>query len=64
MALHAINSLVRCENKALKNCTSKASLKHKDSFGKSENLSKIFFAEILVAVIMIMKATHSSNGLL
>ena len=24
------------------------SLKHKDSFGKSENLSKIFFAEILV----------------
>ena len=23
-------------------------LKHKDSFGKSENLSKIFFAEILV----------------
>ena len=23
-------------------------LKHKDSFGKSENLTKIFFAEILV----------------
>ena len=35
-------------------------LKHKDSFGKSENLSKIFFREILVFVylIMIMKAYH------
>ena len=34
-------------------------LKHKDSFGKSENLSKIFFAEILVLIlIMIMKASH------
>ena len=28
--------------------TSDQPLKHKDSFGKSENLSKIFFAEILV----------------
>ena len=33
-------------------------LKHKDSFGKSENLSKLFFAEILVYLIMIMKASH------
>ena len=28
------------------NCNEK--LKHKDSYGKSENLSKIFYAEILV----------------
>ena len=29
-------------------CMTTDTLKHKDSFGKSENLSKIFFAEILV----------------
>ena len=34
-------------------------LKHKDSFGKSENLSKIFFAEIIV-LVMIMKASHQA----
>ena len=38
-------------------------LKHKDSFGKSENLSKIFFAEILVFDDYEGKSS-SSNGLL
>ena len=39
-------------------------LKHKDSFGKSENLSKIFFAEILVFDRDYEGKSSSSNGLL
>ena len=39
-------------------------LKHKDSFGKSENLSKIFFAEILVFDHDYEGKSTSSNGLL
>ena len=39
-------------------------LKHKDSFGKSENLSKIFFAEILVFDHHYEGKSSSSNGLL
>ena len=39
-------------------------LKHKDSFGKSENLSKIFFAEILVFDHDYEGKLSSSNGLL
>ena len=57
-------SLIRCKNEALKTCTSKAPLKHKDSFGKSENLSKIFLAEILVFDHDYEGKSSSSNGLL
>ena len=39
-------------------------LKHKDSFGKSENLSKIFFAEILVFDHDYEGKSSSSYGLL
>ena len=39
-------------------------LKHKDSFGKFENLSKIFFAEILVFDHDYEGKSSSSNGLL
>ena len=39
-------------------------LKHKDSFGKSENLSKLFFAEILVFDHDYEGKSSSSNGLL
>ena len=39
-------------------------LKHKDSFGKSENLSQIFFAEILVFDHDYEGKSSSSNGLL
>ena len=39
-------------------------LKHKDSFGKSENLSKIFFAEILVFDHDYEGRSSSSNRLL
>ena len=39
-------------------------LKHKDSFGKSENLSKIFFAEILVFDHDYEGKSSSGNGLL
>ena len=39
-------------------------LKHKDSFGKSENLSKIYFAEILVFDHDYEGKSSSSNGLL
>ena len=39
-------------------------LKHKDSFGKSENLSKIFFAEILVFDHDYEGKSSCSNGLL
>ena len=39
-------------------------LKDKDSFGKSENLSKIFFAEILVFDHDYEGKSSSSNGLL
>ena len=39
-------------------------LKHKDSFGKSENLSKIFFGEILVFDHDYEGKSSSSNGLL
>ena len=39
------------------------SLKHKDSFGKSENLKKIFFAEILVFDHDYEGKSSSSNGL-
>ena len=39
-------------------------LKHKDSFGKSEHLSKIFFAEILVFDHDYEGKSSSSNGLL
>ena len=39
-------------------------LKHKDSFGKSENLSKIFFAAILVFDHDYEGKSSSSNGLL
>ena len=42
----------------------KIGLKHKDSFGKSENLSKIFFAEILVFDNDYEGKSSSSNGLL
>ena len=41
-----------------------SSLKHKASFGKSENLSKIFFAEILVFDHDYEGKSSSSNGLL
>ena len=40
------------------------SLKHKHSFGKSENLSKIFLAEILVFDHDYKGKSSSSNGLL
>ena len=43
---------------------STVTLKHKDSFGKSENLSKIFFAEILVFDHDYEGKSSSSNGLL
>ena len=39
-------------------------LKHKDSFGQSANLSKIFFAEILVFDHDYEGKSSSSNGLL
>ena len=39
-------------------------LKHKDSFGKSENLSKIFFTEIQVFDHDYEGKSSSSNGLL
>ena len=39
-------------------------LKHKDSFGKSGNLSKIFFTEILVFDHDYEDNSSSSNGLL
>ena len=39
-------------------------LKHKDSFGKFENLSKIFLAEILVFDHDYEGKSSSSNGLL
>ena len=39
-------------------------LKHKDSFGKSENLSKIFFTEMLVFGHDYEGKSSSSNGLL
>ena len=39
-------------------------LKHKDSFGKSQNLSKIFFAEILVFDHDYEGKSSSNNGLL
>ena len=39
-------------------------LKHKDNFGKSENLSKIFFGEILVFDHDYEGKSSSSNGLL
>ena len=39
-------------------------LKHKDSFGKSENLSKLFFAKILVFDHDYEGNSLSSNGLL
>ena len=39
-------------------------LKHKDSFGKSENFSKIFFTEILVFDHDYEGKSSSSNGLL
>ena len=39
-------------------------LKHKDNFGKSENLSKIFFAEILVLDHDYEGKSSSSKGLL
>ena len=39
-------------------------LKHKDSFGKSENLSKIFFAQIIVFDHDYEGKSSSSNGLL
>ena len=39
-------------------------LKQKDSFGNSENLSKIFFAEILVFDHDYEGKSSSSNGLL
>ena len=39
-------------------------LKHKDSFGKSENLSNIFFTEILVFDHDYEGKSSSSNGLL
>ena len=39
-------------------------LKHKDSFGKSGNLSKIFFTEILVFDHDYEGKSSSSNGLL
>ena len=39
-------------------------LKHRDSFGKSENLSKIFFAEMLVFGHDYEGKSSSSNGLL
>ena len=39
-------------------------LKHKDSFGKSENLSKIFFGEILVVDHDYEGISSSSNDLL
>ena len=47
-------------------CTSNITecLKHKDSFGKSENLSKIFFADILVFDHDYEGKSSSSNGLL
>ena len=40
----------------------KSKLKHKDSFGKSENLSKIFFAEMLVFGHDYEGKSSSSNG--
>ena len=46
------------------NSISHALLKHKDSFGKSENLPKIFFAEILVFDHDYEGKSSSSNGLL
>ena len=49
--LKAIGPLVAC-------------LKHRDSFGKSENLSKIFFAEMLVFGHDYEGKSSSSNGLL
>ena len=45
-------------------CWSIYSLKHKDSFGKSKNLSKIIFAEILVFDHDYEGKSSSSNGLL
>ena len=42
----------------------KTILKHKDTFGKSENLSKIFFTEILVFDHDYEGKSSSSNGLL
>ena len=42
----------------------KGDIMHKDSFGKSENLSKIFFAEILVFDHDYEGKSSSSNGLL
>ena len=46
------------------NLLTTGNLKHKDSFGKSENLSKIFFTEILVFDHDYKGKSSSSNGLL
>ena len=42
----------------------KKSLKHKDSYGKSENLSKTFFTEIVVFHLDYECKLSSSNDLL
>ena len=41
-----------------------STLKHKDRFGKSENLSQIFFTEVLVFDDYYEGKSSSSNGLL
>ena len=49
---------------AFRGGTVNRALKHKDSFGKSENLSKIFFGEILVFDHDYEGISSSSNDLL
>ena len=48
----------------MKRGPTQGALKHKDSFGKSQNLSKIFFAEILVFDHDYEGKSSSNNGLL
>ena len=52
------------KKKKKKKLVKTTTLKHKDSFGKSENLSKIFFAEILAFDHDYEGKSSSSNGLL
>ena len=52
------------KKKVIQRITYLGVLKHKGSFGKSENLSKIFFGEILVFDHDYEGKSSSSNGLL
>ena len=66
MILHCLSYLgaIQEHNKRWVFSNPCTALKNKDSFGKSENLSKIFFTEILVFDHDYEGKSLSSNGLL